>query len=158
VCIKIYYIDGDKQHDRDTRWLLNDVHTAITVTTSAGADRLFADFMTADGDSADVWWNEQTQLLVLMGASIPGEVRIKNPSSSSLRGDPSPQLQQLRNYAKAYDTNMNIYTNNCRTFTRRMQREVGANCCVWEMGGGGEFLRSGRLREGFDSLVSAVRL
>ena len=128
VCIKIYYVDGDKQHDRDTRWLLNDVHTAITVTTSAGADRLFADFMTADGDSADVWWNEQTQLLVLMGASIPGEVRIRNPSSSSLRGDPSPQLQQLRNYAKAYDTNMNIYTNNCRTFTRRMQREVGAHC------------------------------
>jgi hypothetical protein len=127
VCIKIYYVDGDKQHDRDTRWLLNDVHTAITVTTSAGADRLFADFITADGDSADVWWNEQTQLLVLIAASIPGEVRIKNPSSS-LRGDPSPQLQQLRNYAKAYDTNMNIYTNNCRTFTRRMQREVGANC------------------------------
>ena len=105
------------------------MHTAITVTTSTGADRLFADFMTADGDSADVWWNEQTQFLVLMGASIPGEVRIKNPSSS-LRGDPSPQLQQLRNYAKAYDTNMNIYTNNCRTFTRRMQREVGDNCCV----------------------------
>jgi hypothetical protein len=41
-----------------------------------GQPKLMLDFMTQDGQAADVWSNEYLQLAVLLGTSIPGEIRL----------------------------------------------------------------------------------
>jgi hypothetical protein len=109
-------------------FLFGDVHSAIEITTSVGGQKLKLDFMTKDGQAADVWTNEFLQLAILLGASIPGEVRLlgtgKRATSRKDGEQLSPQLQQIMQFVEAYDMDMNIYLNNCRTFTRKMEREV----------------------------------
>merc|ERR1712032_1650981 len=79
------------------------------------------DFMTEGGPAAEVWWNEQAKWLVLLGQSIPGEVRVRRSGAPS---SPGSKIDRLRRTAETYERSMNIYTNNCRTFCARMQREV----------------------------------
>tara|TARA_B110001452_G_scaffold70459_1_gene56913 strand:- start:96 stop:473 length:378 start_codon:yes stop_codon:yes gene_type:complete len=76
------------------------------------------DFMTAAGQAHPVWWDETVKWKVMLGQSIDGEVRI--------RGDctPGSKLERLREAAERYDTDMNLYSNNCRIFCARMRREA----------------------------------
>jgi hypothetical protein len=108
-------------------FLFGDVHSAIEITTSVDGKKLMLDFMTKDGQAAGVWSNESLQMAVLLGASIPGEVRLLGTGKRATRKDGeqlSPQLQRIMQFVEAYDTEMNIYRNNCRTFTHKMEREV----------------------------------
>jgi hypothetical protein len=109
-------------------FLFKDVHTAIEITTSvAGQQKMMLDFMTKDGQAADVWSNEFLQLAVLLGASIPGEIRLLGTGKRAKQKNGqqlSPQLQRIMEFSEKYDTEMNIYLNNCQTFTRKMEREV----------------------------------
>ena len=134
------------------QWLLKDTHQAIVVTEilpsrPEKATRVRMDFMTKGGANHPVWYNEATKWNVLLGGSIDGEVRVKvlrtktkhtttHPTkekfmnandtsidSSELCATPS-QLSRLISYANDYDCRMNLYTNNCRIFAARMEREV----------------------------------
>ena len=100
-------------------WLLRDTHQAIVITD--GSDRVFLDFMTEGGAAHPVWWDERVKWEVLLGRSIRGEVRLRN---SGVRGAPGSKLNRLREKAAGYDRNMSLYTNNCRVFCARMEREV----------------------------------
>ena len=103
-------------------WLLRDTHQAIIVSSPTG-DRVFMDFMTEGGAAHPVWWDEASKWQVMLGGSIRGEVRIRNPRpSAALRSD--PKLDRLRAAAAEYDRSMHLYTNNCRVFCARMEREV----------------------------------
>ena len=103
-------------------WLLRDTHQAIIVSSPTG-DRVFMDFMTEGGAAHPVWWDEASKWQVMLGGSIRGEVRIRNPRpSDALRSD--PKLDRLRAAAAEYDRSMHLYTNNCRVFCARMEREV----------------------------------
>lgn len=109
--------------------LFRDTHQAIVVTTSAGSDRAFMDFMTEGGAAHPVWWDESVKWRVMLGGSIRGEVRMRNSGgtrdgSSSSDQQPSSKLERLRAVAAQYDTEMNLYSNNCRIFCARMEREV----------------------------------
>ena len=103
-------------------WLLRDTHQAIIVSSPSG-DRVFMDFMTEGGAAHPVWWDEASKWQVMLGGCIRGEVRMRNPRpSAALRSD--PKLDRLRAAAAEYPRSMNIYTNNCRVFCARMEREV----------------------------------
>lgn len=102
-------------------WLFRDTHQGIMVRSSVGSARLFMDFMTRGGATAEVWWNEEAKWMVFLGFPFPGEVRIRNSGTSIL---PGSKLEQLQKIALTYDCDMNLYTNNCRMFCARMQREV----------------------------------
>jgi len=119
-CIKGFYpfAGGPKGL---TAWLFQDIHQAIIVKSSVSSDKLSMDFMTDGGVGAEVWWNEQLKWQVFLGQSIPGEVRMRN---SGTRSAPGSKLERLREIAARYDCSMNLYTNNCRIFCARMQREV----------------------------------
>jgi len=102
-------------------WIFRDTHQAIIVTSSAtGQGRLFMDFMTEGGAAHPVWYDETTKLAVLLGGCINGEVRIRESAAPS----PGSKLGRLRSAAVNYDSRMNIYSNNCRIFCAKMQREV----------------------------------
>ena len=133
-------------------WLLKDTHQAIVVTESipgraAKSKRVRMDFMTKDGGNHPVWYDEATKWNVFFGGSIDGEVRVRDlrtktkhrttnqtngqfrysdalPMDSSERNVTSSKLDRLIVYANDYDCNMNLYTNNCRMFAARMEREV----------------------------------
>lgn len=133
-------------------WMLRDVHQAILVESlprpsDAGVDgrrrrgrrrRVLLDFMTEDGEFHPVWRDETAKWSVLLGSSIRGEVRIRHPgrrdgyddheeSDGDGDGDerhPGGKMERFLEIARSYDCNMNLYTNNCRTFCARMEREV----------------------------------
>ena len=98
-------------------WLFKDTHQAVSIR--CGSERLFADFMTAGGQSHPVWWDERVKWHVLLGGSIRGEVRIRSSGRRS-----SHKLERLRQRLAGYSTDMNLYTNNCRVFACRAVREV----------------------------------
>ena len=100
--------------------VFRDTHQAISVRSSRSPDAwLFMDFMTAGGQAHPVWWDDFTKWRVLLGQSIDGEVRVKS------RGQRCAKLERLRKAAqRSYDTRMRLYSNNCRVFVARMQREV----------------------------------
>ena len=100
-------------------WLFRDTHQAISVTTSAGNERLFMDFMTEGGQSHPVWYDDIVKWQVLFGVSIQGEVRIRGTGGLS-----GTKLHRLRCVAEDYTNEMNLYTSNCRVFCARMEREV----------------------------------
>ena len=99
-------------------WLFRDTHQAITVTNGRAGERLTMDFMTAAGQAHPVWWDETVKWQVMLGQSIDGEVCIRGECS------PGSKLERLREAAERYDTNMNLYSNNCRIFCARMRREA----------------------------------
>jgi hypothetical protein len=109
-------------------FLFGDVHSAIEITSNVdGQPKLMLDFMTQDGQAADVWSNEYLQLAVLLGTSIPGEIRLLGTGKRArIKGgvELSPQPQRIMEFSDNYDMEMNIYVNNCQTFTRQMEREV----------------------------------
>mmetsp|Transcript_30464 Transcript_30464/g.62013 ORF Transcript_30464/g.62013 Transcript_30464/m.62013 type:complete len:226 (-) Transcript_30464:231-908(-) len=88
--------------------------------SATGQGRLFMDFMTEGGAAHPVWYDETTKLAVLLGGCINGEVRIRESAAPS----PGSKLGRLRSAAVNYDSRMNIYSNNCRIFCAKMQREV----------------------------------
>jgi hypothetical protein len=142
-------------------WLLKDTHQAIIVTeTTPRAPKtlesrkvklkktsLLMDFMTKNGASHPVWYDEIVKWNVFLGGNIDGEVRVKvlgaktllqttntrnekfkdakvlsmNSSESNVT---YPKMTRLIAYANDYDCRMNLYSNNCRMFAARMEREV----------------------------------
>ena len=102
-------------------WLFKDIHQAIWVSTTAGECRLELDFMTEGGQAHPVWWDESIQWRVLLGQDIHGEVRIRCRRGACPSGS---KLERVQEAAAAYDSRMNLYTNNCRIFCARMRREV----------------------------------
>ncbi len=133
-------------------WLLKDTHQAIVVTESmpgraAKTKRVRMDFMTKDGGNHPVWYDEATKWNVFFGGSIDGEVRVrdlwtnvKHRTTNQTNGQfqysdvhsldsleqnsTSSKLDRLIVYANDYDCKMNLYSNNCRMFAARMEREV----------------------------------
>ena len=111
-------------------WLFRDTHQAISVTTSDGDGGLLLDFMTEGGMAHPVWWDETEKWRVLLGGSIAGEVRVRETGTWDYNNDTpdqlggSSKLRRLRAAALAYDDRMNLYSNNCRVFCARMEREV----------------------------------
>lgn len=105
-------------------WLFRDTHQAILVSSADG--RIFADFMTAGGQAHSVWWDDATKWHVLCGGCIDGEVRVRSSSKGGMALDLSPdsKLARLESTLRDYDCSMNLYTNNCRIFACRMEREV----------------------------------
>lgn len=104
-------------------WLFRDTHQAILVSTTAGDCQLFCDFMTEGGQAHPVWFDEATKWRVFLGQNIRGEVRIRiRPAGGVV--PPGSKLERFWVAAAAYDDRMNIYTNNCRIFCARMEREV----------------------------------
>jgi hypothetical protein len=117
--IRGYYPFPGRRRHGVLAWVFRDTHQAISVRSSLSpGSRLVMDFMTAGGQGHPVWWDDATKWQVLLGQSIDGHVRIRSI------GQPSPKLEQLRACAQAHDVRMRLYTNNCRVFTARMQREV----------------------------------
>ena len=134
------------------KWLLKDTHQAIIITQQQQQQqqqhetiKVRMDFMTKGGANHPVWYNEIVKWHVWLGGTIDGEIRIKvtgggggaeqrqrrqqqrgttlsTPSSSTVAY--SPTMQQLITYATNYNCHMNLYTNNCRMFTARIEREV----------------------------------
>lgn len=102
-------------------WLFRDTHQAIEVTTAGGTSKLLLDFMTEGGPAHPVWWDEAVKWRVLLGGSICGEVRVRRTGEIC---KPDSKLERFKAAAMAYDTRMNLYTNNCRIFCARMEREV----------------------------------
>ena len=126
-------------------WLLRDTHQAIIVsvsstsplTSSASGDRVvkrtaMLDFMTQGGTLHPVWYDEYVKWHVFLGGNISGEVRVKllgnkkrqqneNTTNGSQYDD---KMERLLLFARSYDCKMNLYGNNCRMFTARMEREV----------------------------------
>jgi len=101
-------------------WLFRDTHQAISISAAGGESKLLLDFMTEGGQAHPVWWDEAVKWRVLMGGSIRGEVRVRNTGAIC----PGTKLDRMRAAARAYDCSMNLYTNNCRIFCARMEREV----------------------------------
>ena len=99
-------------------WLFRDTHQAVAV--KCGSDRLFADFMTAGGQSHPVWWDEAVKWHVLLGGQIAGEVRVKDSGTCGVPGD---KMSRLRAFLAEYPEGMQLYTANCRVFACRVQRE-----------------------------------
>ena len=70
-----------------------------------------------------MWFDEATKWRVFLGQNIRGEVRIRiRPAGGVV--PPGSKLERFWVAAAAYDDRMNIYTNNCRIFCARMEREV----------------------------------
>jgi len=114
------------------------------------ATRVRMDFMTKNGAGHPVWYDEATKWNVFFGGSIDGEVRIKilgskrqRRTSSSANEEEeskdettllvvdgsnsksaSSKLERLIARADDYNCRMNLYSNNCRIFVARMEREV----------------------------------
>lgn len=105
-----------------TAWFFREMHQGISVKTSDGSDSVFMDFMTKDGPAHPVWWDEGVKWQVLLGQNIGGEVRMRNSSREG--GKASSKLERLRIIAANYDSDLNLYSNNCRIFCARMSREV----------------------------------
>lgn len=100
--------------------------------------------MTKNGANHPVWYDEIVKWNVILGGNIGGEVRVKvfgtkpqNPTTNenskntkvlsmddSESSAPSTKLKCLISYANDYDCAMNLYSNNCRMFAARMEREV----------------------------------
>ena len=76
--------------------------------------------MTEGAQAHPVWWDEAAKWRVLMGGSIRGEIRVRSTGAIC----PGTKLDRMRAAARAYDCRMNLYTNNCRIFCARMEREV----------------------------------
>ena len=102
-------------------WLFRDTHQAISVSTAGGESKLLIDFMTEGGQAHPVWWDEAVKWRVLLGGSIRGEVRVRSTGEVCGHGT---KLHRLAAAATAYDSRMNLYTNNCRIFCARMEREA----------------------------------
>lgn len=102
-------------------WLFRDTHQAISVSTAGGESKLLIDFMTEGGQAHPVWWDEAVKWRVLLGGSIRGEVRVRGTGEVCEHGT---KLHRLAAAATAYDSRMNLYTNNCRIFCARMEREA----------------------------------
>ena len=100
---------------------------------------MLLDFMTKDGELHPVWYDETTKWNVFLGRCIQGEVRIRHLGRKNGYGDEksdgggsgeyhsrtgSSKMERFLEIAQSYDCNMNLYTNNCRIFCARMEREV----------------------------------
>lgn len=109
------------------------------------------DFMTKGGATHPVWYDEVMKWNVFLGGNIEGEIRVqilgtkaqreatKKATNGTARdtdaivhtveegSDPGSGLSKLARlmaYADSYDRRMNLYSNNCRIFAARMEREV----------------------------------
>ena len=132
-------------------WMLKDTHQAVLVTSvpppkraqtpcDSGADpgrtnsrpetttTLRMDFMTKGGAAHPVWYDDATRWKVFFGGTIEGEVRIRVLGTGIHRGGdrnlPSERMERLVRFAESYDTGMNLYSNNCRVFAARAEREA----------------------------------
>mmetsp|Transcript_4813 Transcript_4813/g.10187 ORF Transcript_4813/g.10187 Transcript_4813/m.10187 type:complete len:195 (+) Transcript_4813:502-1086(+) len=109
------------------------------------------DFMTKGGATHPVWYDEVVKWNVFLGGNIEGEIRVKILGTKVQReatkkatngtardtdaivhtveegsdpGSGSSKLARLMAYADSYDRRMNLYSNNCRIFAARMEREA----------------------------------
>jgi hypothetical protein len=128
-------------------WMFRDTHQAIMVRSSwnkgrAGSTTVLMDFMTKGGERHPVWYNEAVKWNVLLGGTIRGEVRVRflgrngtqddsdaaaaeeQTTNDGSRTSMSPQMERLLQIARSYNCDMNLYGNNCRMFSARMEREV----------------------------------
>lgn len=108
---------------------------------------LWMDFMTKNGANHPVWYNEIVKWNVFFGGSIDGEVRVTVLGTKmqrqttnfaneklndakvfqvdgSVSNTVGVKLERMIAYANDYNCRMNLYSNNCRIFAARMEREV----------------------------------
>ena len=141
--------------------LLKGTHQAIIVTETIpraaetlGSKKvklkktsLLMDFMTKNGASHPVWYDEIVKWNVFLGGNIEGEVRMKALGTKTLHQTKNSTNEKVKDanvlsmnssesnvsyskinrliaYANDYDCRMNLYSGNCRMFAARMEREV----------------------------------
>jgi len=103
---------------------------------------MLVDFMTENSEFHPVWYDEATKWDVMLGGTIRGEIRIRDIGRKRRSNDdegegddannntnngnhPKMEVEEFLRIANSYDRGMNLYTNNCRIFCARMEREIG---------------------------------
>ena len=111
----VYYKDRYTALISGPSWLT--IHRAIELTTtpsSISSSKVIVDFIPADAT------NPQTLISLIIGQSVPGNIRINtNTNTNNDSNDDSNDdfINNLNEYIKTCDTTLNLYNNNCYSFT-----------------------------------------